>query len=159
MNYLFPKKELKDFISKAAKSTYAGGGKPVENPQRPGFIELVYLEGDYSYRDSYSGFYRSRGMEVVRYKNEVVWSSSYGGGMTDGNEELASKTFEFLKKAMSANKEGFDTFRGPHEFKKDDWKYIYKQEGDVLEFSGHEEIYYKNKFVFFHKIIGGIIKK
>ena len=99
--------KLHEFVSKAGAATYAGGGKEEDNPQRPGFKELVYMEGDFSYRDSYTGFTRSRGPF----------------NLTDG-----------------------------------DWKYKYLQEGDIEEFNGYEEIYYLGELVFFHRIIGGIIK-
>jgi hypothetical protein len=149
---------LRDFIAKAAAATYAGGGMPVETPERPGFTELVFAEGDYSYRDSYVGFYRSRGMEVVRFRDLPVWSSSYGGGMLEGKEDLAADTFAFLKKAMSSKEPGSHSFRGPEQFSEYDWRYAYSQEGDLEEFNGSEEIYYKEEPVFFHIIIGGLIR-
>ena len=151
-------KELFQFIKRAAKATYAGGGKYEENPERPGFNELVYTEGEYSYRDSYTGFIRSRGMEVVRQNNKPLWSSLYGGGMVEGKAEMASQTFGFLRRAISSTETGFLSFRGPHNFKDTDWEYKYTQEGDVNEFSGYEEIYYKQSIIFFHRIIGGIIR-
>ena len=158
MKKIWSNKELYEFIDRAGKETYAGGGIPEEEPERSGFIELVYHDGDFLYRDSYTGYYRSRGMEVVRYKGEIVWTSSYGGGMVEGKEDLAHEAFGFLKKAMSADEEGFESFRGPHEFEEQDWKYSFDQEGDVSEFSGYEEIYHKGELVFFHRIIGGIVK-
>ena len=150
--------KLKDFIHKAAAKTYAGGGRPEKNPERKGFIELVYQDGDFSYRDSYTGFTRSRGMEVVRYKGLPIWSSSYGGGMVSGQEHFAKDTFNFLKKAMLSKEPGSDSFRGPTSLIDNDWKYEYQQEGEVEEFKGYEEIYFKGNLVFFHRIIGGEIK-
>lgn len=152
------KEKLRSFIDRAGKSTYAGGGKREENPQRPEFIELVYSEDGFDYRDSYTGYIRSRGMEVVRENGKPVWSSAYGGGMIEGKEELANKTFGFLKKAMSSDEEGFNSFRGPRNFIDGDWEYKYKQEGDIEEFHGYEEIHFKGKLVFIHRIIGGVIK-
>lgn len=150
--------QLRAFIARAAAATYAGGGAREKNPERKDFVELVYAEGDFSYRDSYTGFYRSRGMELVRQNGVPIWATMYGGGMIEGKEELADKTFTFLKKAMSTNKNGFDSFRGPHELVDGDWKYTYTQEGDVNEFHGSEEIYYQRKLIFFHRIIGGLVK-
>ena len=150
--------ELYNFIDKAGKATYAGGGKREENPEREGFVEFVYEDGDLQYRDSYTGFIRSSGMEVVRQNGKVVWTSSYGGGMIEGKEELAGKTFDFLKKAMSADEGSFDSFRGPRAFTDENWEYKYTQDGDVSKFHGYEEIHYKGKIVFFHRIIGGVVK-
>lgn len=152
----FASKQLFDFIDKAGKATWVGGGKEV-NPERKDFHELEFKEGNFYYRDSYTGHYRSRGMELVRHKSKPVWAALYGGGMVDGKEDLANETFEFLKKAMSRDEEGFESFRGPHKFEEADWKYSYEQTGDIFEFNGYEEIYFKNKLVFFHRIIGGVI--
>lgn len=148
--------ELYIFIDEAGKATYAGGGKYVE-PERLGFKELVYARGDFSYRDSYAGFYRSRGTEVARWKDKPIWSSLYGGGMVAGQENLAPRTFDFLKKAFRQDEAGFKSFRGPHHFAEGEWEYAYTQEGDVSEFNGYEQIRYKGMLVFTHQIIGGLI--
>lgn len=147
--------QLAFFIKKAAASTYAAGGKPEENRERSGFIELVYSEGNFSYRDSYTGFYRSWGTETVRFKEQPVWVSLYGGGMEKGHEEKAFETFDFLKKAFSNRTQ--NSFRGPDNFEDNDWRYVYKQEGDVSKFKGFEQIFYKNQLIFTHNIIGGIV--
>src|SRR4051794_21333353 len=96
----FDKKRIFEFLNRAGKATYAGGDSDLPNPERPNFSEMEYSEGDLVYRDSYIGYHRSRGMEVIRHKGEPIWSSSYGGGMLDGKNDLAHHTFEFLKKAL-----------------------------------------------------------
>lgn len=147
---------LDEFIKKAQAATYAAGAGEVAS-ERPGFRELVYQEGEYSYRDSYTGFYRSRGMEVVRKDQEVVWTSLYGGGMVDGHEQLAEQTFTFLKEAMKQAAPEFSV-RGPRAFVQGDWEYAYEQFGDTHEFHGYEEISYQGSVVFFHRVIGGSVK-
>lgn len=149
--------KLQVFVSKAGAATYAGEGKVEKIPEKPGFKELVYLEGDWNYRDSYIGFTRSCGMEVVRYQGTPVWSTSYGGGMIKGKESLAKQTFSFLKKAMLAKDKNTFSARGPLNLKDGDWEYKYSQEGDIEEFNGYEEIYHLGELVFFHRIIGGVI--
>ena len=155
---MFNKDELRKFVYKAGMATYAGGGKEEESPERPGFKELVYTEGDWNYRDSYTGFTRSRGMEVVRYQGNPVWSTSYGGGMIKGKEDSAKQTFSFLKKTMLAKDQNTFSARGPLNLTDGDWEYKYVQDGDIEEFNGYEEIHYRGEQVFFHRIIGGIIK-
>ncbi len=154
--YPFTPDELYEFIDRAGKATWAGNGEKIK-PERQGFDELEYSEGDFYYRDSYTGYTKSRGMELVRYKGQAVWAAGYGGGMVEGKEDLEDECFTFLKKAMSTDEEGFQSFRGSHNFKDGDWEYSYKQEGDILEFSGYEEIKYKGELIFYHRMIGGII--
>ena len=48
--------QLKQFLVKAKKATYANESAKEITPERPGFKELEYKEGIWSYRDSYSGF-------------------------------------------------------------------------------------------------------
>ncbi len=156
MSHEFSLVELYTFLKDAGVNTYFGDPVYIE-PERPGFKELEYKHGDWHYRDSYTGFTRSRGMDVVRYKEEIVWSSSYGGGVVQGKEDLTGECFAFLKKAMS-QKDDSQNVRGPDLFEDSGWKYVYTQHGNIDEFSGNEEIYFKEDLIFFHKIIGGLVK-
>ncbi len=149
--------KLYDFIRRASSATYAGGGSYEKVVERPGFLEMVFRDGDWSYRDSYTGFYRSSGSEVVRFQNQVVWVSNYCGGMAKGHENLANETFNFLKQAMRAKPDNKQVFRGPDHFEDGIWKYYYQQKGDVLSFSGYEEITKDSIPVFSHEIIGGVV--
>jgi len=146
---MIEKKELFDFVDRAGKATYAGGGSREINPERPDFIELVYdKELPWYYRDSYTGHSRSGGQEVVRVNDKPVWWSGYGGGMVEGKESMSGQTFDFLKKALSQDEEGFESLRGPHEFTDGKWKYTYTQEGDITDFYSYEEISYKGEKCF-----------
>lgn len=153
----FNNDQLTSFIHRATAATYAGGGSYEKIPERPGFLELVFEEGDWHYRDSYTGFYRSSGSEVVRYQNQIVWVSNYCGGMAHGAENFAGQTFDFLKKAMLAKPSDKQSFRGPDLLEDGDWRYIYQQKGDVLSFSGYEEISTAGRTIFTHEIIGGVV--
>lgn len=157
--YAFSKEELVEFIDEASLSTYAGGGEVEKNPERDDFVELVFKRDKWHFRDSYTGFLKSRGMEVVRYNGRPVWSAMYGGGMLSSDKAFARRAFKVLKGALAAEDKGFESFRGPDSMQLGKWKYTYKQVGDVMEFSGEEEISYEGEKVFFHKIIGGLIKK
>ena len=145
------------FLEKALRSTYATLGVEAIQETENGFKKLRFTEGDVSYVDSYSGFFRSRGYEVVYKNGSPIWMCSYGGGMQKQDKDFAIRTFEFLKKVFLADKRGFQSVRGPSEYSQDDWHYTYTQDGAVDEFYGHEEIYYKSTLVFFHRTIGGLI--
>ena len=152
----FTTDHLFQFVDLAGKSTYASGKPPLAQSERQDFVEYDFAMGDWSYRDSYTGHTRSAGQEVVRFQNEIVWTNSYCGGMTEGNESLAEQTYAFLKKALSQEDET-KSLRGPKSFTEDNWQYQYKQEGGIGNFSGYEEIFYQEKLVFFHRTIGGYI--
>jgi len=152
--------ELNRFLGKASLATYAGGG-PEAKSQRVGFRELEFKDGDWEYRDSYTGFFRSWGQEVVWRKGKPFWTQLYGGGMIEelrNDEAFAHKTFDFLKKTMSAGEkqEEFQP-RGPNNFTDEDWEYICEWEGDITDFKGHEKILLEGKVVFTHDFMGGLI--
>lgn len=153
------KEQLYAFIIKAGRSTYATSGVESVNYDKNGFKELLFTENDLTYKDTYTGFFRSRGIEIVSQKNVPIWVASYGGGMMKDDFDFAMQTFNFLKRAFLTDEESFQTFRGPHFLQQDKWKYTYEQMGDITEFHGHEEIYFDNKLVFFHRIIGGLVKQ
>ncbi|MDD5341461.1 MAG: DUF5680 domain-containing protein [Patescibacteria group bacterium] len=153
-------KKLNRFLGKAALATYAGGGPEVD-PEEPGFTELEYKQGDWFYKDSYTGFFQSWGREVVWYKKKPVWNQIYGGGMVKKyhhNFKFSHETFNFLKKALSAGeKKKLFQPRGPKKFKQGDWLYQCKWQGDITNFLGSEKIFYKNKVVFIHNFYGGLV--
>lgn len=153
-------KDLNRFVGKAGLSTYASGGLETVS-ERSGFRELEYKEGDWHYRDSYTGFMRSWGTELVRHRDVPVWNALYGGGMESqyrDDPEFAHQTFEFLKKALSAGEkqESFQP-RGPKSFRDGDWQYDADWVGDITQFIGDEDILYKQAVVFKHSFMGGLI--
>ncbi len=154
-------KALNQFLGKATLATFVGDG-PETEPQRKGFIELEFKDGDWEYRDSYTGFFKSWGQEVVWHKGNPFWTQLYGGGMSEelqDNRDFAIKTFEFLKKAMSEGEkqEEFQP-RGPDNFKDGYWEYTCKWEGNISKFKGDEKILFKGKVVFIHVFFGGVVQ-
>jgi len=149
--------ELAKFLVKAKVQTYAGDGKEIK-PQRPGFKELEYKEGDWDYRDSYSGFFMAPGQEIVRFRNKPVWAMAYSGGMIKDYKKLllAKRTFSFLKEALALVPLNAP-FRGPKKLTKKNWKYINSIKGDLTDFKGNEKIYHNNKLIFEQNYIGGLI--
>jgi len=151
-------KQLAKFLVKAKTKGYAGNGKEIP-PERPGFKEIEFLEGDYSYRDSYSGFFFAPGQEVVRVKGKPIWAMAFSGGMLPefyGNIDFSKQTFTFLKKCL-LRVDVSRPFRGPENFKEGDYEYKDSSEGDIRDFSGTEHIFYKGKEVFRQHYIGGLI--
>lgn len=150
---------LNGFLVRASRATYAGSGDETE-PWCKGFKELEYREKDWCYRDSYTGYLRSWGQEVVWHDDKPVWTCLYGGGMTENHMDtkLADETFAFLKKALSAgDKETAFQPRGQKKFSDGSWKYECVFEGSIDKFSGHEFISYENKVVFTHEFFGGMV--
>ncbi len=138
--------EVNDFFGRATAATYAGSGPRVAS-ERGGFQELVFEEGDWSYRDSYTGDIRSRGQEIIRYRGDPVWAQSYGGGMEGRfarDRDLSGRNMAFLKTALSSgDKRTRFQPRGPRELVHGDWRYAAEWVGDIVEFRGAEEIHHQ----------------
>jgi len=153
-------KELAHFLVKAKTHTYAAGGREVR-PQRPGFKELEFRDGEWEYRDSYAGYYFAPGQEVVRLKSVPVWAMAYSGGMRlhalrCGEEDLTKRTFAFLKKAL-LKVDASRPFRGPGTFTYGHLDYVDSNSGDITDFTGREKIFYRGGEVFAQKYMGGLI--
>ena len=152
-------KELARFLVKAKTNAWAADEKEIE-PQRPGFKELEFNDGDWNYRDSYTGYFCAPGQEIVRYQNIPVWAMAYDGGMAEPfmeDRNLAKKTFAFLKRAlMSVTEE--EPFRGPSNLKDGaEWIYSNRFLGDIERFKGEEKIMHNGSLVFSQNYIGGLI--
>jgi hypothetical protein len=146
------------FLVKAKKATYAGDGRTVQ-PERVGFKELRFTEGNWDYRDSYAGYFFAPGQEIVRFQDIPVWSMAYSGGMHTpyhGDEAFASQTFTFLKKALS-RVETSRPFRGPTSYKEGKWDYYDESVGNVTQFHGTERICFEGREVYRQNYIGGLI--
>jgi len=156
--------ELSKFLVDAKKATYASNANPIKNQERIGFKELVYENGLWSYRDSYVGFYYFSGTEVVKYDGNIVWNMSYAGGMNPAinstmYDKKARTTFRFLRKALSLVTED-RPFRGPTVFKDGNLEYLCGELGDIKDFFGVEEVFYKNHDIRIYRLrfLGGLIR-
>lgn len=150
--------QLKKFLFNANANGYANNEQRIM-PQRPNFKELDYIEGDWYFRDSYTGWYQAPGQEVVYYKDKPVWVMAYSGGIKpeyQQNEKLTEETFIFLKEAL-LKMDPEKPYRGPINYKRDEWCYISKVKGDVKDLLGNEKIYFRNDLVFEQNFIGGMV--
>ena len=139
---MFDINALKTFLKNSASHTYAGDGKTVV-PQRPGFIELEYREGDWYLRDSYVGHFQAPGMTVVYFLDSPVWTCAYSGKVIQEFYPQAGEIFAFLKKALTSKdlqKAEALPVRGSVSFY-EEWKYTFDFEGDMECFSAKENIF------------------
>lgn len=150
-------KELAGFIVEANRNTWAAGKGKVKVPQRPGFKELDYESGNWHLRDSYAGYFSAPGMTTVYYKDQPAWTMVYGGkGMEDNRYGIVEPTFDFLKEALMRVTPNLP-YRGPENFKANEWQYKLKVNGDLAGFDGKEVIFKDKELVFSQIIFGGVV--
>ena len=145
--------ELVSFLLRAKLKTYATEDEGNERNFEDGTREMTYAEEDFFYRDRYFGFNPFVGEELVWKTNRVIWAMNYYGAVTD-EAVTAADIYHFLQKAMQ--RIGMDRpFRGPDAYRDGDLLYQDRSEGDVLQFSGEETIFFRDMQVYFLKYHGG----
>lgn len=150
------KKSLINFLHKAKKKTFASK-ITIPKSNLDGSKEYLYKEGDLIYKDKYFGSIVDTGQELVFYKNKLVWSMSYRGGMIEGSESLSKKCFSFLKKCLRNLPRDFPV-RGPKGCEEGDFKYKNFWKGNLEDFIGEEKIFWKGKQIYFRNYLGGMGK-
>ncbi|MBC8061637.1 MAG: hypothetical protein H7Y18_13350 [Clostridiaceae bacterium] len=139
------------FLLKAKKATYAGKG-PELLSSRPKAHDLEYVEKDLRYMDTYLGGEKFLGEEVLWRKNIPFWAMNYCGRVI--SEEFNGN---FLKEAL-LNVNADMPFRGPSEYKSDNFTYKCKVDGSFEWFMGSEQIFYNEEMVYECMFHGGIVK-
>ena len=150
---------LNQFLVKAKINTYATEGEGGEKILDDNCRELIFEDAGFKYRDRYYGFDPFVGEEIVFEDNKAIWGMNYYGQITskiiEGN--LVKDFLDFLKESLRQIPEEIP-FRGPKNFKNNDFEYTNQVEGNVERFVGKEKIFYKNEEIYSLDYHGGKIK-
>ncbi|MDZ7798148.1 MAG: DUF5680 domain-containing protein [Patescibacteria group bacterium] len=148
-------KELSIFLAKAKQNTYASSGEGGEEVLADGAKEFYFKENSFYYRDRYYGYNPFSGQEVVFYNKKSIWTMNYYGKVL--SDKISPKEiYNFLKTALSKVDKN-KPFRGACDLINDNFEYKNKAKGNLAEFSGREEIYYKKNLVYKLDYHGGLI--
>lgn len=143
--------ELREFLCKAKRATYAGKG-PESEPSRPCSHDLEYVEGDFRYIDSFVGGVKFSGEEVVWYKGAPIYSMNYIGRVTGGGF-----SGDFLKEALKRCTEALP-YRGPEHFSLGEYSFDMKVEGGIDWYHGHETIQLDGTVIYECQFHGGAVE-
>ncbi len=148
--------KLHSFIVSAKAATYVGDGNQSES-SREGSHDLIYVEGDFRYLDSYFGGSDFIGEEVVYYQNQPVWGMNYYGTLLKPHKITAVETGKMIKASLSRMyAEG--RFLGGWKHTEGDLLYHDSSEGDLSHFTGYEWIEKDGEKVYELFYHGGLIK-
>lgn len=166
-------KNFANFIVIANRKKWIAGVSEVE-PHRPGYNRLRWPYSiskmseqdlkdyrdwrDWLLEDEFTGFYRASGMTIVYYKKRPAWVMFYGGhGQTEGYEDRAKQTYEFLKTALKQVSPEMP-FRGPKEYIEGNKRYVFTLlQGDITDCLWREEIYEDDELTFTQTGVAGIL--
>ncbi|PIV12869.1 MAG: XRE family transcriptional regulator [Candidatus Nealsonbacteria bacterium CG03_land_8_20_14_0_80_36_12] len=146
---------LSEFIAKAKRSTFAKSGEKAES-SRVGSRDYLCQEGNLTYRDSYFGRVYDIGQEIVWEGDVPIWAMNYMGGMKEEYRHLSKDTFRFLRECL-AQVDSSKPFRGPPSYKRDNFEYTNRADGDVTRFSGTERIFFEGEDIYERIYHGGLI--
>jgi hypothetical protein len=139
------------FLIRAKRATYAGKGRE-EEPSRLKSHDLKYVEGEYTYYDTYLGGDSFAGEEAMWIKDNPYWAMNYVGRVIGSNF-----SGDFLKEALK--EVPLDKpFRGPSFYEHDGYIYRCKIDGEFNWFRGHETIERDNQTIYECYFHGGLIK-
>ena len=151
---------LKEFLIKAKKQTYANENIEKQKSSRNGSHDYEYSSNNFTYHDTYFGGINFMGEEVVYEENDTpIWGMNYYGITLDQtlSEEAVDKA---LRPAlMQVGSDDTIPVRGPQEYINGDYKYIFNVSGNLDYFEGEETIYKNGKKVYILKCHGGVIKR
>jgi hypothetical protein len=134
----FPLSDLHAFIIRAKAATYVGGG--AKSPAcRPGSHDLGYVDGDWSYLDSYFGGADFIGEEAVWYAGKPVWAMNYYGCILRPELITPAQAGEMIKASLSRMYTE-KRFLGGFQHRHDALTYHDTNEGEFTRFTGREWI-------------------
>jgi len=144
-------KDIAQFLVRAKKATFAGGGAKME-PSRPNSKDLLYAEGTLKYIDTYLGGTIFSGQEALWKDDIPFWSMNY-----IGRELSEDFSIKILTDALLLVPEEYP-YRGPLHYTDGDYSYKCIINGDFHWFSGVEEIFFKDTKVYELVFHGGDVK-
>ena len=147
--------ELTKFLALAKTNTYATTEEDDENILDDGCKELKFSKGNFRYRDRYFGSDPFIGEEIIWKDDKIIWGMNYYGTTTSDIVPV-KEIYGFLKTALQKITQE-KPFRGPENFKNNDFEYLNSSKGDINLFKGEEIIKYKEKEVYKLHYHGGKI--
>lgn len=145
------------FLKKAKKYTYASQSAERVDSSRAGSKDYEYMEGEFTYHDTYFGETAFIGEEIVYESGVPIWGMNYYGQTLD--DTITEDDIDIsLRGALSQDPEDILPVRGPKEYTVDDFTYTNTITGTMESFEGIEEITKAGKKIYSATFHGGIIK-
>ena len=148
--------ELPSFIVRAKAATYVGGGVKILSC-RPASHDLKFVDGDWSYLDSYFGGTDFIGEETIWYAGKPVWCMNYYGYILKPELITPAQAGQMIKASLSRMYTE-NRFLGGFQHNEGDFTYFDTSEGEFSRFTGREWIERDGVKVYELVYHGGLIK-
>lgn len=147
--------QLRAFLVKAKKTTYASGNETNQSATNDGSTTLIYAEWDWMYHDNYFGGEPYGWREIVSYKNKPVYIMVYYWCAQEDISDL-KHIYTFLQHALTVIPENHP-YRGPQTYNENNLSYTNNFTGEIDNFSGEEIITQDGEEIYRAKYIGGLV--
>lgn len=146
--------QLLQFLIDSNKAGYAGGNDKQWVKELDGSTTIPFEKGDWRSCDNFFGGEPYGGMDVVFYQKKAVWMMMYYGWVEP--DEDANLIYGILRNALMRMPEDAP-FRGPKEYKENDFSYVNVWQGNVSRYSGDEKIFRNGKLAYQASYAGGSV--
>jgi len=130
--------DLQSFIVRAKAATYVGGGEKISSC-RTASHDFQFIDGDWSYLDSYFGGTDFIGEEAVWYADSPVWAMNYYGYILKPELITPTQAGHMIKVSLS-RMYAENRFLGGCQHSEGNFTYFDTSEGEVNRFTGREWI-------------------
>ena len=149
--------KLAQFLNAANKATYANKNAPKVASSRLKSEDYHFEQDGMIYHDTYFGGRDFIGEEIVYENEKPVWGANYFGFVLE--ENIGERdVYDFLRRALMQAYDDVIPVRGPAHFSADDKEYRFSVNGDLVNFSGTEEISFGRKVAYRCFVHGGMIR-
>lgn len=148
------KEALHQFLIDSNKAGYAGGEEKKWIKEPDGSTTIQFESGEWRFHDNFFGGEPYGGREVIFHKDKPVWMMVYYGWVEEGVE--TDPVYGVLRNALMQMPQEAP-FRGPKEYKQDDYIYSNNWTGDAERFSGEEQITQGEELIYKARYIGGMV--
>lgn len=147
---------LRKFLLDSNGAGYAGGEEKKWTKESDGSTTIPYEKGEWRSHDNFFGGEPYGGRVVVFHRDRPVWMMVYYGWVVEGIE--TNPVYAVLRRALMRMPEEYP-FRGPKEYREDEYVYVNKWTGDIKQFSGEEKISQSGKVVYKANYLGGLVDR
>jgi len=148
------KEELKQFIIQTNKAGYAGGEEKKWIKESDGSTTIPFEKGEWRSHDNFFGGEPYGGRTVVFHNGKPVWIMVYYGWIS--GDTSVDPIYAILRNALMKMPEEHP-YRGPKEYKENEYTYTNSWQGELEQFSGEEKITQGKKLIYKASYLGGLV--
>ena len=147
---------LKQFLIESNKAGYVTGDEKRWIKEPDSSTTIPYSSKDWKAHDNFFGGEPYGGRIIVFYKNKPHWIMVYYGWVKEGIDP--NPVYSILRNELKNMPEDAP-FRGPKEYKENNFIYTNSWSGNIEKYRGEEKIIQNNTLFYKAHYMGGLVDK